>query len=69
MTTMTANEILAIADFLGDEMTDEQAARLMDGCRQLSVADRERLSATVCGGNLYAELSMHAREMGGLSRY
>ena len=66
---MTANEILAIADFLGDEMTDEQAARLMDGCRQLSVTDRERLLATLCGGNLYTELSMHAHEMGGLFRY
>ncbi len=66
---MTANEILAIADFLGDEMTDEQTARLMDECRQLSIADRERLLATVCGGNLYTELSMHAHEMGGLSRY
>ncbi len=66
---MTANEILAIADFLGDEMTDEQTARLMDECRQLSIADCERLLATVCGGNLYTELSMHAHEMGGLSRY
>ena len=66
---MTANEILAIADFLGDEMTDAQAERLMDECRQLSIADRERLLATVCGGNLYTDLSMHAHEMGGLSRY
>ena len=52
-----------------NEMTDEQTAWLMDECRQLSIADRERLLATVCGGNLYTELSMHAHEMGGLSRY
>ncbi len=66
---MTATEILTIADFLGDEMSDAQAERLMDECRRLSMADRERILAAVEGGPLYAELSMHAREMGGLSRY
>ena len=66
---MTANEILAVADFLGDEMSDAQAGRLMDECRALSVADRERVLADVGGGKLYTELSMHAREMGGLYRY
>lgn len=69
MTTMTADEILAIADFLGEEMTDAQAERLMDECRQLSMADRERLLATVEAGPLRGQLSAHAREMGGLSRY
>lgn len=69
MTTMTANEILAIAEFLGDEMSDAQAERLMDGCRTLSMADREHVLGTVGGGKLHTELSMHAREMGGLSRY
>ena len=42
---MTANEILAIAEFLGDGMTDAQVDRLMDSARQLSIADRERLYA------------------------
>ena len=66
---MTANEILAITDFLSDEMTDAQAERLMDECRQLSIAERERLLATVEGGPLYGQLSEHGREMGGLFRY
>ena len=66
---MTADEILAIADFLGEEMTDAQAERLMDECRQLSIDDRERLLATVEVGPLYGQLSEHAREMGGLARY
>ncbi len=54
----TAN-LLAIAEFLGDEMTDEQASRLMDEARQLSVADREHLLNTLPGGPLYTEMSMH----------
>jgi hypothetical protein len=66
---MTANEILAITDFLSDEMTDAQAERLMDECRPLSIADRERLLATVEGGPLYGRLAEHDREISGLSRY
>jgi len=66
---MTANEILAITDFLGAELTNAQAERLMDECRQLSIADRERLLATVEGGPLYGLLSEHYYESGRLSRY
>lgn len=66
---MNANELIAIAEFLGDDMTDEQATRLMDGARELSIADRERLLNTLPGGPLYTEMSMHDGEMGGLSRY
>ena len=65
----TVNELLAIAEFLSDEMTDEQASRLMDEARQLSIADRERLLNALPGGPLYTELSMHNGEMGGLCRY
>ena len=53
---MTANEILAIAEFLGDGMTESQADRLMDAARQLSIADRELLHAKVA----YREL-LHAK--------
>lgn len=63
------NELIAIADFLGDEMTEEQSIRLMDDARSLSIADRERLLNALPGGPLYTEMSMHNAEMGGLSRY
>lgn len=66
---MTANEMMAIVEFLGDDMTDEHATRLMDEARELSIADRERLLNTFPGGPLYTEMSMHNAEMGGLSRY
>ena len=66
---MTANEMIAIAEFLGADMTDEQATRLMDEARELSISDRERLLDTLPGGQLYTEMSMHDGEMCGLSRY
>lgn len=65
---MTANDIIAIANFLGDEMTNEQSIQLIDEARQLSIVDRERLY-NVIHGPLYTELSMHDGEMGGLNRY
>ena len=74
---MTANEILAIAEFLGDGMTESQADRLMDAARQLSIADRELLHAKVadrermhvnadCIGcrKLYTALSENSYELG-----
>ena len=65
---MTLDQILATAAFLGADMTDVQAERLMDEAKNLSIADRERLYA-VAEGRLYTEASMHDGEMGGLSRY
>jgi hypothetical protein len=64
-----ANEILIIVEFLGDEMSDDQAERLMDDCQMLSVAAREYVLASLDGGKLYTALSTHNREMGGLDRY
>lgn len=58
-------EVLAITEFLGDEITDEQVSRLMDEVRKLSVSDREYLLGMVYGP-LYTELSMHNAEIGGL---
>ena len=65
----TVNELLAIAEFLGDEMTADQASQLMDEARHLSIADRERLLAYCPGTDFYTELSMHDAELGGLHRY
>lgn len=67
MSTNSAEEVLAITEFLGDEITEEQVSRLMDEVRKLSVSDREYLLCTVYGP-LYTELSMHNAEMGGLNR-
>jgi len=38
--TKTVNEILAIAEFLGDDMTTEQAVRLINEIMQLTSSDR-----------------------------
>lgn len=66
---MNADNLLAIADFLGANMSDSQATELLDAARLLSIADREWLLDNLAGGRLYTELSMHDGEMGGLSRY
>jgi hypothetical protein len=63
------NELLAVAEFLGPDMTEAQSLRLMDAARELSVANRELLLEALPGGALYTQLSMHNGEMGGLSRY
>ena len=65
----TLDNLLAIADFLGDDMTEMQASELMDEARQLSIADREILLNSIPGNYFYTELSMHDGEMGGLDRY
>lgn len=66
---MNANEIIAIANFLGNEINEEQATKLMDECRQLSIADCERILSSLDGGIFYTEMSMHDAEMRGLYRY
>ena len=65
----TVNELLAIAEFLGDEINNEQASRLMDEARNLSISDCERLLNELPGGKFYTEISMYNGEMGGLCRY
>jgi hypothetical protein len=66
---MNAENIIAIANFLGDAMTDEQAVQLMDEARQLSIADCEYIMDRINGGPFYTEMTMYDGEMGGLSRY
>lgn len=63
---MTANEILAVAEFLGDGMTESQADQLIDAARQLSIADRERIySASECIGcrKFYTAISENSYEL------
>ncbi len=66
---MTTNELIAIANFLGDELTDDQADRLMNEVRQsVSIADREVVLSCLNGGKLYTALRENERELGGYSR-
>lgn len=63
-------DFLNLADFLGDEMTDQQASRFMDEAKQcLSIAEIEVLLEALPGTSLYTEVSQYDAEMGGLSRY
>ena len=57
--------ILDIAEFLGDEMTEDQAVRLMDLARLLAPADVHWLYERVPGGHLLTHLSMWLGESGG----
>lgn len=59
---MTLDEILAVAEFLGDSMTDDQASRLMDECRQLSIEEREVLMDCTTNSTLYNVLSINRYE-------
>lgn len=66
---MTCEDFLAINDFLGENITEEQRERLMDKAkRELSKSDLTFLLNKVCGP-MYTELSTHNCEMGGLDRY
>jgi histidinol-phosphate/aromatic aminotransferase/cobyric acid decarboxylase-like protein len=49
---MTLNEIVAVANFLGDSITKEQVDALMDEARVLSVAEREALIELIDGLHL-----------------
>lgn len=54
----------AIIDFLGSDMTDEQAERLMDEMRRdLSPYQIRELQSVACG-QLYTDISMYCGEMG-----
>ena len=66
---MNYQTILAIVEFLGEEMTDEQAAKLMDECRFFcSISEMEKLRDQLTGP-LYTLITMHEGEMGGYGRY
>ena len=65
----TIEQLLDLADFLGEDMTEKQAAQLMDEARLLSIADKERMLDKLNGSALYTEMSMHNAEMGGFYHY
>jgi hypothetical protein len=58
------SEFIAIAEFLGEDMSEEQTTRLMDEAKsELSHADIEKLSGHVTGP-LYTDLSEYYGECG-----
>lgn len=62
------DRILAVVDFLGSNISDEQVEKLMDDARGLSISDKEILLRSV-RGKFYTEMSMNDAEMGGYGRY
>jgi hypothetical protein len=59
---MTLNEIVAVANFLGDSITEAQVDALMDEARVLSVAEREVLLANTDNATFFNLLSMNRAE-------
>ena len=65
----TLREFIAIANFLGDDMTEDQANKLMDEAKaELSQTDIETLSANV-GGSFYTAISEYHGECGIIPGY
>lgn len=62
---------LNVCDYLGEDMTPEQAQKLMDQAKQnLSINDIDRLKNSVgLTGPFITEISQYNAEMGGLNRY
>ena len=61
---MTLSQFLTIAGFLGDDITDEQASRLMNSARQsLSLAEIELCLEDIRCAGMYLHLSMYKAEM------
>jgi hypothetical protein len=57
---MRVEDFLNIANFIGDEMTDDQASRLMsDAKRHLSISELEHLLSELPGTPFYTELTMY----------
>jgi hypothetical protein len=60
----TLSEFIAIANFLGDDMTEEQASQLMDEAKaDLSAAEIERLQSNI-KSRLYTSCSEYRAECG-----
>ena len=63
------DRILGIIEFLGDCITDDQCAELMDQIkRDLSKAEQEQLLGEAVGP-IYTDLSQYNAECGGFERY
>ena len=65
----TCKEVLAIVEFLGDDITDDQASKLMDEIKGMSIVEKEIIMDRLNGGAMYTEMTMHDAEMGGFDRY
>lgn len=62
---MTTNQLIAIANFLGEDITEDQVNRLMDEVRKsFSITDREDILSCLDGGPLYTALRENECELG-----
>ena len=66
---MTKDEIVSIANFLGEDITDDQINRLMDEVRACSISDREEIKYLLDSISFYTALRENECELGGYSRY
>ena len=67
---MTAEEIIQMANSLGDNLSDEQADSLLDAARaSCSLSEIERIRDALDGGLLFTAITMMEGEMGGFQRY
>ena len=57
-------EVLAIAEFLGDAMTPGQANSLMDEVREWSLDGKFYIADYLNGGPLYTSIREHLAEIG-----
>ena len=60
--TKTVEEILTIADFIGDDMTTDQAIRLIDEIMNLQSSDREIVYQHI-EGRIYNDMLKIERSM------
>ena len=63
---MTSNEIMAIAKFLGEDMTEEQATRIMDEAREMIIEYLEDLLNEIHGCPIHTKLITQFGELGQL---
>ena len=61
---MDRKQIVDIANFLGDDMTREQAITLMDEVRGLGIGDKLYVADYLQGGQLYTLIMEHFAEIG-----
>lgn len=57
-------EVLAIANFLGDDMTPKQTNSLMDEIREWSLDGKFYIADYLNGGPLYTSIREHLAEIG-----
>ena len=61
---MDRKQIVDIANFLSDGMTQDQAFQLMDEIRSMGIDDKLYIADYLAGGPLYTLITEHFAEIG-----